>query len=238
MAITGSGTAAFGTGGTVAYANGTAAVSTSANLDRATHGNRRLILTNTIAPVVLDDTAGGWGSGDVLYGVNSGTGVVTLTPDSTGTATTLTAGAGKSLVGYPGQEFILSRDAANSWFGGFDAPEPIVIPITGATEGLSTGTNLAGFYAPFAFRLVGVYAGVFTVSSSGIITFDINDDGTTVMATNKLTIDASENTSATAATPAAITAPTVAANSYVSVDCDGAGTGAGGAAVTLLVIRA
>jgi hypothetical protein len=121
---TDSSSVAFGTGGTVAYANATVTLSTNTNLDRATHGNRLVIAdTGGVTLTVLDDTAGSWGSGDVIYGVfTASSGTLTLAADATGTASTVTAGYGMSLVGYPGQEFSLYRTGTHTWRGGFPDP--------------------------------------------------------------------------------------------------------------------
>lgn len=121
---TDSSSVAFGTGGTVAYANATVTLSTNTNLDRATHGNRLIIAdTGGVTLTVLDDTAGSWGSGDVIYGVfTASSGTLTLAADATGTASTVTAGYGMSLVGYPGQEFSLYRTGTHTWRGGFPDP--------------------------------------------------------------------------------------------------------------------
>jgi hypothetical protein len=112
---------AFGTGGTVAYANATVTLSANTNLVRATHGNRLIIAdTGGVTLTVEDDTTGVYGSGDVLYGVfTASSGTLTLAGDGTAT---VTAGYGMSLVGYPGQEFSLYRTAANAWRGGFPDP--------------------------------------------------------------------------------------------------------------------
>ena len=106
------------TSGTLAVANATATISAGTDLDRATHGNRRLIVDTAVTLVVLDDTAGGWGSGDVIYGRNTSAGNVVLAADATGTTNTVTALTGMTLTVPAGYEFALSRDAANAWVGG------------------------------------------------------------------------------------------------------------------------
>jgi hypothetical protein len=63
---------------------------------------------------------------------------------------------------------------------------------------------------------------------------DINKNGTTVLST-KLTIDASEVTSTTAATAAVISVSAFADDDEVEFDIDVAGTGAKGLKVTLYV---
>ena len=57
------------------------------------------------------------------------------------------------------------------------------------------------------------------------------------MLTTLLTIDANEQTSETAATPAVLSDTTVANDAQVSIDVDGAGTGAKGLKVTVYYKR-
>ena len=84
-----------------------------------------------------------------------------------------------------------------------------------------------------------VRASLSTAQSSGsIFTVDINDGGTSVLST-KLTIDNTEKTSTTAATPAVISDSTLAANAEITIDIDQVGDGtAKGLKVILSGIRA
>lgn len=106
---------------TLATANATATLSANTNLTRASHGNRLIIAdTGGVTLTVEDDTTGVWGSGDTAYGVfTASSGTLTLAGDGT---STVTAGYGMSLVGYPGQEFMLYRTGTNAWRGGFPDP--------------------------------------------------------------------------------------------------------------------
>lgn len=86
-------------------------------------------------------------------------------------------------------------------------------------------------------NLVGVQAGVITVSSSGLPTFQIRNVTDSVdMLTTKVSIDASEYTSATAVAPPVINTSTddVATGDRLAIDCDVAGTGAKGVFITLI----
>lgn len=107
------------------------------------------------------------------------------------------------------------------------ATETHGIALSDETTAITTGTNKATFSLPYAFTVTAVYATLNTVSSSGIPTVDINEAGTTILST-KLTIDASEKTSATAATAAVISDASIAANAEIGFDIDVAGTGAKG----------
>lgn len=102
------------------------------------------------------------------------------------------------------------------------------------TTAITTGTAKLTWHAPEAFTLLAVFAGLTAVSTSGIPTVDINEAGTTVLST-KLTIDANESTSATAANAAVISDSAIAQYAAVTFDFDVAGTGAKGMKVYMKV---
>lgn len=114
--------------------------------------------------------------------------------------------------------------------------EVIGISVVSESTTLTTGTAKRTFRMPFAFTLTGVRASVSTVSSSGIPTVDINEGGTTILST-KLTIDANEYTSTTAATAAVISDTALADDAEITIDVDVAGTGAKGLKVYLYGYR-
>lgn len=129
--------AAFGTGGTVAYANGPVTLSVATNLDRATHGNRYLICDTAATHTVLDDTAGAWLDGDILYGDNTSAGNVVLAADATGTTNTVTAETGHTLTVAAGRSWSLRRAGANAWRGG-------ALEAAAASSGVVAGFAAAG----------------------------------------------------------------------------------------------
>jgi hypothetical protein len=116
------------------------------------------------------------------------------------------------------------------------AYECIAIAVSDETTAITTGTAKVTFRMPYAFTLTSVKASLSTASSSGVPTFDINEGGTTILST-KLTIDANEKTSTTAATPAVISDAALAADAEMTIDIDVAGTGAKGAKVYLIGYR-
>jgi hypothetical protein len=103
------------------------------------------------------------------------------------------------------------------------------------TTALTTGNGKATFRLPHAMTLTGVRASLTTASTSGTVTVDINEGGTTVLST-ALTIDQDEKTSTTA-TPAVISDATLADDAEIRIDIDGAGTGAAGLKVWLIGTR-
>lgn len=89
---------------------------------------------------------------------------------------------------------------------------------------LVAGTKLATAMVRQAMTVTNVYANVNTAGTTSAPTFDINEAGTSIIST-KLTIDATETDSSTAATPAVISDSSIAANAQLSVDVDSADSG-------------
>ncbi len=106
----------------------------------------------------------------------------------------------------------------------------ICIAVSDETTALTTGTGKTTFRMPFAFTLTDVRASVTTApTGTGNLTIDINESGTTILST-KLTFDASEKTTTTAATPRVISDSSLADDAEMTVDIDavsGTITGAG-----------
>jgi hypothetical protein len=149
-------------------------------------------------------------------------------PPSSGTASLATfTSFGRSLVDD------VDAAAARSTIG---ALETIIVPIGDETTAITTGNGKVAFRMPFALTVTAVRASLTTASSSGIPTFDINEGGTTILST-KLTIDANEKTSTTAATAAVISDTALADDAEITVDVDVAGTGAAGAKITIIGVR-
>jgi len=115
----------------------------------------------------------------------------------------------------------------------------MIIACSDETTNLTTGTAKVTFRAPFAFTILGVRANVNTAPVGSTIIVDINDSGTTIMATNKLSIDASEKTSVTAATAAGLTDTAIADDAEITIDIDqiGSSTAGKGLKVTILYLK-
>lgn len=107
------------------------------------------------------------------------------------------------------------------------------------TTALTTGTAKVTYRWPYAFIVTDVRASVTTAPTGSAITVDINESDTTILST-KLTIDAGETTSTTAATPAVIADAAIADDAKVTIDVDVVGSSVAGAGlkVTLLGVRA
>lgn len=119
-------------------------------------------------------------------------------------------------------------DELKTLIGAISAPsQSIVAACSDETTALTSGTAKVTFRNPYAsaFTVTAVKASLTTAQTSGsIFTVDINESGTTILST-KLTIDNTEKTSATAATPPVISDTSIAADAEITVDIDQIGDG-------------
>ena len=116
-------------------------------------------------------------------------------------------------------------DSVNGDTGAVIVPVPIGIACSDETTALTTGTAKVTFRMPFAMTLTAVRASLTTAQTSGsIFTVDINEGGTTILST-KLTIDNTEKTSTTAATPPVISDSSLADDAEITIDIDQVGDG-------------
>lgn len=224
--------------GSVLRANAPVTLSGATNLVRATHGNRQIICDTAATHTVLDDTAGSWQNGDSLSFDNTSAGNVVIAADSTGTTNTVTAAPGHTLTIPAGFSAWLQRTGANAWIGGaLIVKRVICIDVSGdESTALTTGTNKRKFRMPYAMTGVTVKASVTTAPTGAAIIVDINEAGTSIMTTNKLSIDATELTSATAATPAGVTDASLADDAEISIDVDQVGSTVAGAGLKVYII--
>jgi hypothetical protein len=103
------------------------------------------------------------------------------------------------------------------------------------TTALTTGGAKATFRMPYAMTLTEVRASVTTAPTGSPLTVDINESGTTILST-KLTIDATEKTSETAATAAVISDSSLADDAEITIDIDQIGSTVAGAGLKVWLI--
>ena len=126
-------------------------------------------------------------------------------------------GSGSNIVG-----------AFSSTAGGGESPykriTSFVIACSDETSDLETGTAVSTFRMPYSYTISEVRASLTTAATGGtLLTVDINEAGSSILST-KLTIDASETTSTTAATPAVISDNALADDSQITIDIDAIGS--------------
>lgn len=120
-----------------------------------------------------------------------------------------------------------ARDLANN------SSVTLGIACSDEATALETGTAVTTFRMPHAMTLSEVRATLTTASSSGAVSIDVNEGGSSIFST-VITVDASEKTSETAATPAVISDTAIADDAEITIDIDAAGTGATGLKVWLI----
>lgn len=113
-----------------------------------------------------------------------------------------------------------------------------VVPVGDETTAIETGTAKITFRMPYAFKVEEVRASLNTASSSGDVTVDINEAGSTILST-KITVTASKKTSKASGTTQPVLSDTsLADDAEITIDIDAAGTDAAGLKVTFIGRRA
>jgi hypothetical protein len=111
----------------------------------------------------------------------------------------------------------------------------LMLDVGDQTTNLTTGVAKKTFRMPFAMTLTGVRASVSTAPVGSTIVVDINEAGSTILST-KLSIDAAEKTSTTAATPAVISDAALADDAEITIDIDQIGSGTAGAGLKVVLL--
>lgn len=105
------------------------------------------------------------------------------------------------------------------------SPCEIQLAASDESTALTTGTSKVSFRMPFAMTLTEVRASLVTAQASGtIFTVNIKEAGLSVLST-RLTIDNTELTSVTAATPPVISDSGLADDALITIDIDLVGDG-------------
>jgi hypothetical protein len=125
----------------------------------------------------------------------------------------------------PGQGAGTYERVNSAWVKLGNPTESIIVACSDETTALTTGTGKVTFRMPYAFTLTDLRASLTTAQTSGtIFTVDVNESGTTIIST-KLTIDNTEKTTTTAATPRVISDTSIASDAEISIDIDQIGDG-------------
>jgi hypothetical protein len=130
-----------------------------------------------------------------------------------------------------------NTENANVWVG--NLTDFISIACSNETDDLEVATAVVTFRMPYPFTVTDVRASVTTAPTGAAISVDINEGGSSILST-ALTIDATEKTSTTAATPAVISDASLADDAEITIDIDQVGSTAAGVGlkVTLIGVKA
>lgn len=113
--------------------------------------------------------------------------------------------------------------------------QSIIIAVGDESTALTTGTSKVTFRMPYGFSLSGVRSSVKDAPTGANLVVDINEGGVSILST-KLSIDAGEKTSTTAATPAVISDATLADDAEITIDIDQVGSTVAGAGLKVVLI--
>lgn len=114
-------------------------------------------------------------------------------------------------------------------------PQSFSFACSDETTALTTGVAKVTWRTPYAFTLTGVRASVTTAPTGSTLIVDINESGSTILST-KLSIDASEKTSTTAASAAVISDTSLANDAEITIDIDQIGSTVAGAGLKVTLI--
>jgi hypothetical protein len=113
--------------------------------------------------------------------------------------------------------------------------EIIAIAVSDESTDLTIGTPKITFRMPYAMTLSGVRASVTTAPVGSTLIVNIKEGGTTILST-KLSIDASEKTSTTAASAAVISDTSLADDAEITIDIDQIGSSTAGKGLKVYLI--
>jgi len=142
--------------------------------------------------------------------------------------------------------FVLQADSGEStglvWSDPENLKHAVALEIAASDEttALTTGTAKCTFRLPWGLTLNSGIAGVIaslTTAGTGanLVTVDINEGGSTILST-KITLDATEKTSYSAATPVVISDTSLAFNAEMTVDIDQIDSGGVSAGLKIMLI--
>jgi hypothetical protein len=114
-------------------------------------------------------------------------------------------------------------------------PVALMVECGDETTALTVGDGKRTLRMPHAMTLTSVRASVTTAPTGAALLLDIRESGSTILST-ALSIDASEKTSVTAATPAVISDSALADDAEISVDVDQIGSSVAGAGLKVWLI--
>lgn len=121
-----------------------------------------------------------------------------------------------------------------AWKTQANPTESFVIACSDEETDLETGTKVT-FRIPYAFTITAVRASLTTAPTGSTLVVDINENGASILST-KISIDVSETTSTTAATPPVISDSSLADDSSITIDIDQIGSSNAGAGLKVTII--
>lgn len=197
------------------------------------------VSTSDTMPYYIEAIDGGGvptGDYEVGIGTYSGSNILArtsiLASSNSNTAVNFSAGTKRVGLGIPAPNSSATRAL---WRSALRSVVVIPIAVSDETTALTTGTAKVTFRMPFAMTLTDVRSSVTTAPTGSTLVVDINEAGSTILST-KLSIDASEKTSVTAASAAVISDANLADDAEITIDIDQIGSTIAGAGLKVYLI--
>ena len=139
-------------------------------------------------------------------------------------------------------DHVLTADSTNSFGIAYKdvgtlsgSKQSFIVAASDETTDLTTGDDKVQFRMPFAFTVTEVRASVNTAPTGAAISVQIQESGSDILST-PITIDVSETTSETAATPPVISDSSLADNAIIAIDLDAVGSTVAGTGLKIAII--
>lgn len=118
---------------------------------------------------------------------------------------------------------------------GIDTTSVLAVAVGDEVTAITAGTGKVSYRAPYNFLITSIKASLVAAQASGgLLTVDVNKNGTSILST-KLTFDNTETTTKTAATAAVLSSSTLDDDDVITVDVDSIGA-SGAAGLKVYVI--
>lgn len=169
--------------------------------------------------------------------LNDGTGVISFAASGSTVIPTATTVQLDSLSGSDAAMASIIHLGSDKFYllAGNQERAVIMVPLSDEVSDLAVATPATTIRMPFSMIVTDVRASVNTAPTGATVVVDINEGGTTILST-KLSIDASEKTSTTAATPPVISDSALADDAEVTFDIDQVGSSVKGAGLKVSLI--
>ena len=191
-----------------------------------------LICDETAATTLTLPTASSWSGRELT--VKNVTGFTVVSNSSNVVPIGGTSAGTAILPAIPGSWALLVSNGTNWVIMQTSTAYSLTIACSDETTNLTTGTAKVTFRAPKNMRVTGVRANVNTAPAGSTILVDINENGTSIFST-RVSIDATEKTSVTAASAAVISDTFIADDSEVTIDIDQIGSSTAGKGLKITI---
>lgn len=191
-----------------------------------------LICDETAATTLTLPTASSWSGRELT--VKNVTGFTVVSNSSNVVPIGGTSAGTAILPAIPGSWALLVSNGTNWVIMQTSTAYSLTLACSDETTDLTTGTAKVTFRAPKAMRITGVRANVNTAPAGSTIIADINEGGVSIFST-RVSIDATEKTSVTAATAAVISDTLIADDAEITVDIDQIGSSTAGKGLKITI---